>query len=63
MTLESTMLVTYLRARITLARRDESGLGAVEWAIIVALAVGIAFAVSVILMRKATDTAENVRTD
>lgn len=59
---EISLAVTYLRARFTLARRDEQGLGAVEWAIIVAIAVGIAIAVGFILQRKAEQTARNVKT-
>lgn len=59
---EPTMLLTYLRARIVLARRDEAGLGAVEWAIIVALAVGIALIVAGILTGKAKEIANGVKT-
>lgn len=60
---ESAMLLTYLRARVTFARRDDAGLGAVEWAIIVALAVGIAFIVAGILTGKAQEIARGVRTN
>lgn len=59
---EARLMLTYLRARATLARRDESGVSAVEWAIIVSLGVLIAFAVFYILMKKARDTANDVKT-
>lgn len=56
---EIRMLLTYLRARTTLARHDESGASAVEWAIIVSLAVFIAGVVGAILLKKARDTANH----
>ncbi|MGH3357659.1 MAG: hypothetical protein ACRDO7_02570 [Nocardioidaceae bacterium] len=57
------ILHVYLRARTTLARRDDDGVSAVEWAIIVSLGVGIAIAVAFILMRKAQQTANQTPTN
>lgn len=60
---ELTILVAYLRSRVTLARRDEAGLGAVEWAIIVAVAAAIALAVGRIIQQKAIGKAKSTPTD
>lgn len=60
---EAKLLLTYWWSRFEVARRDESGVSAVEWAIIVSLGVGIAIAVAAILMIKGRGIANNVKTN
>jgi Flp pilus assembly pilin Flp len=54
------LLRTLVRARLSHARRAETGASAVEWVVITALLVGIAVAVGAILLNTITNKADSI---
>ena len=54
------LLSTLVRARLSHARRAETGASAVEWVVITALLVGIAVAVGAILLNTITNKADSI---